>query len=341
MSNRSKDIEERLRKKLYCAQLYYGKLPNMARPLTQGEIAKKLGISTSQVSYLLKEAYQEGLLESRIHAPRSYILEGELVYTYQQFGLQQARVAILGGSGYESAIIDAIGDCAASYIEEELKPGMRVGISGGRTMRSMVEHITPNKLKGLKIYSVESRGTLEVSANTIAANLAAKCEDSEVYGLTIPPLTSGTINDAQIVLDYLLSLPSISEAYDGLNELDVAITGIATLSDPVSSMKSAKYFEVELECIEEISKRAVGCIIWEFFDRKGRIVESDIHRRVLAIRLEQLRNMARSPKKRVIAVAGGENKVEAIQAAIYGGFMDTLITDIDTAEKLIESKREY
>lgn len=341
MSNRNKDIEERLRKKVYCAQLYYGKLPNMARPLTQGEIAKKLGISTSQVSYLLKEAYQEGLLESRIHAPRSYILEGELVHTYQQFGLQQARVAVVGGTEYESTVIDAIGDCAADYVEEELKPGMKVGISGGRTMRSMVEHIAPNKLKGLKIYSVESRGALEVSANTIAANLAAKCEDSEVYGLTIPPLTSGSIDDAQIVLDYLLSLPSISEAYDGLNRLDIAITGIATLLDHASSIKSAKYFEVELEFIEEIKKKAVGCIIWEFFDRKGRIVESDIHKRVLAIRLQHLQDMARSPQKRVIAVAGGKNKVEAIQAAIYGGFMDTLITDIDTAEKLIESMRKY
>ncbi len=341
MSNRNKDVEERLRKKVYCAQLYYGKLPNMSRPLTQGEIAKKLGISTSQVSYLLKEAYQEGLLESRIHAPRSYILEGELVYTYQQFGLQQARVAIVSGTEYESIVIDAIGDCAASFVEEELRPGMKVGISGGRTMRSMVEHITPNKLKGLKIYSVESRGALEVSANTIAANLAAKCEDSEVYGLTIPPLTSGSINDAQIVLDYLLSLPSISEAYDGLSSLDIAITGIATLLDPASSMKSAKYFEVDIKFIEEISKKAVGCIIWEFFDQKGRIVESDIHNRVLAIKLQQLQSMARSPQKRVITVAGGKHKVEAIQAAIYGGFMDTLITDIETAEKLIESMRKY
>ena len=38
----------------------------------------------------------------------------------------------------------------------------------------------------------------------------------------------------------------------------------------------------------------------------------------------------------VIGVAGGEYKARALMAAISGGFMDTLITDVYAAEHLIE-----
>ena len=337
MKTRNRDVEERLRRKIYCAQLYYQKLPNLSHPLNQSEIAEMLGISPSQVSYLIKEAYQEGLLEVIIHAPRSCVLEGELVHTYRRYGLQQARVVMLGSSEFEPAIIDSIGDCAAAYVEEVLEPGMKVGISGGRTVRNMVERIRLGRLRGLEIYPVESRGTLEVSANTIAANLAAKCEESKVHGLPIPTLMAGTVQEARQVLDYLFSIPSIAKVRDGFGKLDATITGVAPLMDPGSSRKSAEYFEVELEFIERISEEAVGCIIWDFFDKNGEVVESDLHERVVAIRLQQLREIALSPHKRAIAIAGGKHKVEAIRAAMFGGFMDTLITDTETAEKLVES----
>jgi len=329
-------IEERLRKKVYCAQLYYGKLPHLSHPLTQSEIAKLLGISPSQVSYLLKEAHQEGLIEVTIHAPRSYLLEGELIHAYRRYGLCQARVAVVNGSDFEPVVIDAIGDCAARYVEESIKPGSKVGVSGGRTVRSLVEHLRQGKLQRLEVYPMESRGPLEISANTLAANMAAKCEKSVAFGLPIPPLTAGTIKEAKQVLDYLLNIESIAEVYGKLKELDVAIIGIASLMDPASRERNAKYYGVDLNFIEEISKKAVGNILWQFFDENGNLVDSDLHERVITVTLEQLRRMSRSPERRVIAVAGGEYKVKAIRAAILGGFIDTLITDIDTAEKLLE-----
>ena len=36
-----------------------------------------------------------------------------------------------------------------------------------------------------------------------------------------------------------------------------------------------------------------------------------------------------------IAIAGGENKAEAIRGAIKGGYINMLITNIDAAEKLL------
>jgi DNA-binding transcriptional regulator LsrR (DeoR family) len=52
---------------------------------------------------------------------------------------------------------------------------------------------------------------------------------------------------------------------------------------------------------------------------------------VIGMSLEQLKN---TPV--VVAVTSGINRVEAIQGAIKGGYIKTLITDDETAEKLLE-----
>lgn len=334
--NLEKKVEERVRKKVYAAQLYYGKLPNISQSLTQSEIAELIGASPSQVSYLLSEAHKEGLIEVTIHAPRSYLLEGELIHTYRRYGLRHARVAVTNGSDVEAVIIDAIGDCAAKYIEESIEAGSKVGVSGGRTVRSTVNHLRPGRLKKLEVFPMESRGPPEVSANTHSANMAAKCAESEAFGLPIPPLTMGTVEEARRYIDYLLNFKPIAETCEKLKELDVAIVGVASLIDPASREKSAKYYGVDLSFIEEIAKKAIGNIFWQFFDKNGDIVDSELHKKVIAVKLEQLREMSRSSEKKVIAIAGAEYKVKAIKAAIQGEFVDTLVTDIETAEALLE-----
>ena len=57
---------------------------------------------------------------------------------------------------------------------------------------------------------------------------------------------------------------------------------------------------------------------------------SDVDRRVIGVTLEQLRNVDRS-----VGVAGGERKYEAIRGAVVGNWINVLITDHMTAERLI------
>ena len=56
-----------------------------------------------------------------------------------------------------------------------------------------------------------------------------------------------------------------------------------------------------------------------------------MNKRVVASRLEKVRENARE----VIAIAFGESKAEVIKAAMKGGLITTLFTDLDTAEILI------
>ena len=53
--------------------------------------------------------------------------------------------------------------------------------------------------------------------------------------------------------------------------------------------------------------------------------------RIIAIKMEDYMNI---PVK--IGVATGDEKLQAIKAAIKGGYVNVLITDLQTAEKLRE-----
>jgi DNA-binding transcriptional regulator LsrR (DeoR family) len=76
---------------------------------------------------------------------------------------------------------------------------------------------------------------------------------------------------------------------------------------------------------------AVGDICLHFFDEQGQVVASPFDDRVLGIDLETLRKVPR-----VVAVAGGDRKYTAIRAALLGGWVNVLITDLAVAQRLVD-----
>jgi len=81
-------------------------------------------------------------------------------------------------------------------------------------------------------------------------------------------------------------------------------------------------------------KGAVGNIVGQFSDIEGNIIDCDLHKRIVAFPIEELRKM-----KNVIGVAGGKNKIEAILGALHGNFITVLITDEETATLIINLEK--
>jgi DNA-binding transcriptional regulator LsrR (DeoR family) len=79
-----------------------------------------------------------------------------------------------------------------------------------------------------------------------------------------------------------------------------------------------------------LQKGAVGDIALRFFDSQGQAVQSEIDNRVIGITLDQLKQSGR-----VIGIAGGPGKLPSIMGALSGKFINVLITDSVTAEKLL------
>ena len=74
---------------------------------------------------------------------------------------------------------------------------------------------------------------------------------------------------------------------------------------------------------------AVGEISYRFYDKDGKPEETPLNERVIGISLEDLKRT-----DRVMALAGGESKTQAIAGALKLGVIDVFVTDKFTAARL-------
>jgi DNA-binding transcriptional regulator LsrR (DeoR family) len=121
----------------------------------------------------------------------------------------------------------------------------------------------------------------------------------------------------------------VQEAMAALDGVSLALVGIGAL-EPSSLLQSSGniFSRDELRTLGDSG--AVGDICLRFFDAGGRPVKSDFDQRVIGVTPEQLRRAARC-----VGVAGGARKFDAIRGALRGGWINVLVTDRVTAERLV------
>jgi DNA-binding transcriptional regulator LsrR (DeoR family) len=125
--------------------------------------------------------------------------------------------------------------------------------------------------------------------------------------------------------------PQISKMIAIAAKADIALVGIGVLTPGSVVLQNNILNQTEIERLK--TKGAVGDIGLRFFDACGKTIEDEINYRVIGLDLDQYRKI-----KRVIGIAGGEEKVEAIRAAMRGKLINVLITDDQTAKKLFEEE---
>ena len=74
---------------------------------------------------------------------------------------------------------------------------------------------------------------------------------------------------------------------------------------------------------------AVGDVCFRYFDAEGNPVPSKLDQRLIGITHAELMQIPRR-----IGVAGGGRKFSAIRAALLGGWINVLITDLEMAERV-------
>jgi DNA-binding transcriptional regulator LsrR (DeoR family) len=110
---------------------------------------------------------------------------------------------------------------------------------------------------------------------------------------------------------------------------DLAVVGIGAIDPTVNSLLQAKL--IDRRTLDQfIREGSVGDILAHQLDRDGEMLNLDFNRRVIGMDIAALRNIPR-----VVAVAAGEKKVDAIRAAIAGCYVNVLVTDSATAELLL------
>lgn len=130
----------------------------------------------------------------------------------------------------------------------------------------------------------------------------------------------------------LMEDPELREALKAGEKADFARAGIGSVVGDHSTVVEAGYLSVE-ELGELAAAGAVGDVCSRHFDAQGRECRVELNDRVIGLSLEQLRAIPR-----VVGVAGGPWKSQAILGALQGQLVHVLATDRATAESLLRSQ---
>lgn len=295
------------------------------RGIRQPQIAADLRISQSRVSRLLKQAAEQGIVRTTVSLPSGVFTELE-EQLEERFALLDSVVVDAEGSSGDVA--PALGSAAAAYIIDTLSVGDIVGISSwSATLLATVNAMRPRNGLDVAVVTQLVGGlgdpSVQVSATRLLDRLSRLTGARPVF---LP--TPGLVNDAT-VRRALLDDPSVAEAIKTWDQLTVVLLGIGSVQPSPLLQSSGNAIDSDQQ--ERLGALgAVGDVCFRFFDQAGVLVPSPFNERVVGITPDQL---SRVPRR--VGVAGGPAKTAAIRAAVSGGWVNTLITDTETATALL------
>ena len=288
---------------------------------SKSEIAQELGISRFKVARLLDAARRNGIVRIEIGAPPEIDLElsGELAARH---GLTDALV-VRTIDGPEEFKREQLGRTCAELLTQSLEADDVLGISWGRTLHSMVGHLS--KLPGCTVVQiVGSVPTLELDVNSMElVRRVADCAGGPVYPLYVPLLV-----DSPEMASALRSDPHVHKTVAMFDHLTKAVVGIGAWTASGSTVRAALPEEIAAALD---AAGAVADICSTVLDADGAEVRAaGLPSRFIAISPEQLRAVPD-----VTAIAGGAAKAAAILAALRSGLIHRLITDEEAARLLL------
>jgi len=122
---------------------------------------------------------------------------------------------------------------------------------------------------------------------------------------------------------------SVRDVLGTWGQLTDALVGIGSLEpSPLLQRSGNAVAEADQDELRRLG--AVGDVCFRFFDEEGKHVRSTFDQRVIGVTAKELLAVPRR-----IGVAGGERKYSAIRAALLGGWVNILITDLAMAHRLL------
>jgi lsr operon transcriptional repressor len=298
--------------------------------LTQDEIGRRLSMSRASVGRLLDRARKVGLVSISLNTEYldAFELSGEL---RQAFGLAEALVV----PDHEKEPADhhalnaRIGLGGAQFMSTHLRPGGSLGVGWGETVSRAIASTHFGAVGPVRMVTLT--GGVEGYLQTILSSKGeVSTESSETTSATVIP--SPIMASTPSLAAALRAEPTIQQVLKQACSVEHALVGVGT---PTADATIVHLGYLNPEDARGLRERGVvGDILGQFFNADGEVVELPIHDRRIGIELSDLRQI---PK--VVGVAGGLHKAEAILGALHGGFLDVLVTNELVAIRLLDLER--
>lgn len=265
-----------------------------------------------------------------------HVLEGLKDFIHQMKGLNDIEksiksflglkdVVIVPGNVEENpAILKELGKAAANYIKNIIKDNDIIAITGGSTIKEVVEEF-PKVNNFSNVLVIPARGGMgrkvESQANYLAASLANKVNGTYKL-LHIPE------NISTEIIEGLLKEKQIKEVIENIHNADILIYGIGNAIHMAKKRGLSEEYISKLEGLGAIGE-AFGC----YFNKESQVV---LENTPIGININDAKKINTH-----IAVAAGKNKVEAIIATEMNNSNAVLVTDESAARKIVELIKSY
>ncbi|NMC64315.1 MAG: sugar-binding transcriptional regulator [SAR324 cluster bacterium] len=309
--------EERVKLIIKICNLYY------FDELTQQQISERLGISRPHVSRMLTLAKNEGIVNISIKNPYSEeqkfekkmvdqfdIVDAVIVDTYNLSPMNSIKMVTTG---------------VTALLKRFLHNGDIIGVAAGNTMNVVSENlgvIDRDDLAVVPLIGGIGPDGATWQANRIVRNLA-ECLNCNYYQLNAPAFVS-----TKAAFDVFMAEPGIKDVCDVALNAKIALVGIGTLKEYATIIRSGLLKESDIQ--ELHAKGAIASICNSFVDANGHCVDFSGNDRMIGATINQVQDIPE-----IIAVAVGVDKVDAITSVLIGGWIDYLVTNLETAKAVL------
>jgi DNA-binding transcriptional regulator LsrR (DeoR family) len=194
-----------------------------------------------------------------------------------------------------------------------------VAVAGGRQVWSVAQHLSPRRLKltiaALGMHQADPN-LLHAHPNTIATMLWL------LYSPRTQANVIGSYSTAQLWKRAQQNPPSMYFVLSSCSSLDDT-SSFAELLGP-EIMRALR------------TKNVLGDYAYAFFDRQGTEIEVGLKEPHSTLSFSALQSLSKQANARTMLVAGGAEKLPAMRAALDSKLCNTVISDEETARRLLQ-----
>ncbi|MNL12925.1 Deoxyribonucleoside regulator [compost metagenome] len=243
-----------------------------------------------------------------------------------QFGIKDALI-IDSSCINPGQLPTELGRASVPLLESIFRDGDVVGVMAGKTVASAAAEMDFFRKEGLQfVPMVGGWGSDGASwhANSNAMAFANKLKSK--FSILHAPALVATEETGLLLREE----PEIAKVLELAHNSRVAVVSIGDLSEQATMVKTGTFPAEEIAVLTQ--RGAVANLCASFLDRSGQELEMDRKNRLIGLTASELRAIPT-----VIAIAGGDQKADAIAAALKGKWIDILVTDTAAARKIVTS----
>jgi deoxyribonucleoside regulator len=302
------------------AELYY------EQDKTQDEIGSILALTRWKVGRLLAQAKASGIVRIEIVHPRARRLPVERRLR-EACGLTEAVVVSSAGVDGQDDLQARTAQAAADYLAALHPMPRTLGISWGRTLDDVSQHLADGWASGVDVVQINGGISRNRRAGTAAATAVTIAQKAGGHATLLP---SPAILERVETKQAIESDRAVSAVLDQAAGADAYLFS-AGAADAGSVLVDSGYLTAD-DVAELVRRGAVGDVVGRYIDHRGALVDLGLDERTVGLPLERLRAAALS-----IAVIAGPAKNAVARAVVGSGLCTVLVTDEQTALHLIEN----